>query len=207
MKEYTTDKIRNIALIAHGGTGKTSLIEGVLFNCKHTSRMGTIEAGTTVCDTSPDEIKRQTTIRTKVVPCEWKDKKINLLDTPGYADFTGDILTALRVVDTAAIMVCAASGIQVGTEKAFRFAKSMNLPKMIFINKIDRENVDFKSLLDKLTRKFGSSVTPIIIPMGNGPQCRGVIDIIQMKAYSYNSGDPNFKERIFRKNLKQMPSP
>ncbi|MCL6630716.1 MAG: GTP-binding protein, partial [Armatimonadetes bacterium] len=143
MKAYKADAIRNIALVGHGGCGKTSLSEALLFSAGAIDRMGRVDDGTTTSDYDPDEVKRKISVNATLLPCEWKGVKINFVDTPGYADFVGDVKSALRVVEGALIVVCAVSGIEVGTETAWAFAEEYNVPRAIFVNKMERENADF----------------------------------------------------------------
>src|SRR6476659_496645 len=148
MKAYTTAQIRNVGLFSHGGAGKTSLAEAMLFTSKATNRMGRVDEGNTVTDYDPDEQKRHISVQLAVAPVEWQDTKINLIDAPGYAEFQGEVKAAMRVVDLALLLVDASAGVEVGTEQAWRFAGERGIPAMVFINKMDRENADFrKSLL------------------------------------------------------------
>jgi small GTP-binding protein len=154
MKDFTPDKIRNIAFAGHGSTGKTSLAEALLFASGATNRVGKIEDGSTVSDWDPDEQKRQFSLSASILPLEWNDHKVNIVDAPGYMDFMGEVKCALRAVETAVLVVDAVSGVQVGTEFAWRFAEELNLPRAIFINRMDRENADFAA---KHPRPFPSA--------------------------------------------------
>ena len=147
MKEYSTEKIRNIVLLGHGGTGKTSFAEAALFVSGAITRLGKVEEGTTASDFEPDEVKRKVSINASLLPVEWKDRKINLIDSPGYADFIGDAYSGLAAADTAVIVVCAASGVQVGTELAWEMADEAGKPRAILINRLDRENANFETTL------------------------------------------------------------
>ncbi|HHV71844.1 MAG TPA: GTP-binding protein, partial [Clostridia bacterium] len=131
MKQYKTDKIRNIGLVAHGGAGKTSLAEALLFNAKAIDRLGKVDEGTSTMDFDQEEIKRNISISAAVAPCEWKDCKINIVDTPGYFDFAGEVKGALRAVDTAVVLACAVSNVEVGTEKVWQYAEEAGLPKVL----------------------------------------------------------------------------
>jgi elongation factor G len=166
MKNYNTGQIRNVALISHGGAGKTSLAEAMLYTSGAITRLGKVEAGNTTTDYDPDEIKRQVTISTALAPLEWNGVKINLLDTPGYFDFVGEVQGALRVADSAVIVVCAVSGVEVGTEKVWSYADKYNLPRLVFINKIDRENANFSAVLEQLRSFFGLKVSRCSFPWG-----------------------------------------
>jgi elongation factor G len=185
MKVYQTDKIRNVALIGHGGSGKTTLAEAMLFNAKATERMGRVEEGNTVSDFDPEEIKRQISIGSSVLPFEWKDKKVNILDTPGYFDFIGEVMSSLRVAEGAVIVVDASAGIEVGTEKAWEFTSIRNMPRIVFVNKMNRENADFFKVVDQLRDEFGVSIAPFQVPLGSGEGFKGFINVVDMKAREY----------------------
>ena len=182
MKEYQSSHIRNVAIVAHGGTGKTSLVESLLFNTGAITRMGRVDDGTTVADFEPEEIKRKVTISAALVPCEWKEHKINFIDTPGYPDFVGEVKGVLRAVDSTVVVVCAASGVEVETEKVWGYAKELDLPRLVFINKMDRENADFYHVVQEMQEKFGKNVLPIQLPIGTEETFIGIIDLIKMKA-------------------------
>ncbi|HUV05424.1 MAG TPA: elongation factor G [Armatimonadota bacterium] len=182
MKAYKADAIRNIALVGHGGCGKTSLAEVLLFASGGIDRLGKVDDGTTASDYDPDEVKRKISISASLIPCEWKGVKINFIDAPGYADFVGDVKSALRVVEGALIVVCAVSGIEVGTEAAWEFAQEYGVPRAIFINKMDRENADFYAVAEALRVRFGSRVSPVQLPIGSQDTFKGVVDLIAMKA-------------------------
>ncbi|MDP2673812.1 MAG: GTP-binding protein, partial [Dehalococcoidia bacterium] len=167
MKEYPPDKLRNVALIGHGSTGKTSLAEAMLFASGATTRLGRVEDGTTVSDWDPDEQKRGLSVNLAVVPVEANGHKINVVDAPGYADFMGEAKCALRAADLALIVVCGASGVQVGTEFAWQFAEELSLPRAVFINRMDRENADFSAALGQLQSNWGQKCVPLQIPIGS----------------------------------------
>src|SRR5215210_4263876 len=154
VKQYPADHIRNVGLFSHGGAGKTSLTEALLFDTKAVTRLGRVEDGNTVADFDPDEIKRHISVNAAVAPVEWRDTKINLVDAPGYADFMGDVVSALRVVDAALILMDASAGVEVGTEQAWRLADRQGIARMIFVNKMDRENANFADALDSARRAF-----------------------------------------------------
>ena len=188
MKKYSSEFIRNVALISHGGAGKTSLAEAMLFSSGAINRLGKIEAGNTTTDFDPDEIRKRVTINVSLAPLEWQGVKINLLDTPGYFDFIGDVLGALQVADCAIMMVCAVSGVEVGTEKVWSYANNFNLPRIVFINKLDRENADFEKAIDQLAKRFGQRFIPLQLPIGKEADFKGVVDLIEQKALFF-SGD------------------
>ncbi len=188
MKKYSSENIRNVALISHGGAGKTSLTEALLFTSGAINRLGKIEAGNTTTDFDPDEIKKQVTINVGLAPLEWEGIKLNLLDTPGYFDFIGDVLGALRVADSAITVVCAVSGVEVGTEKVWSYANDFKLPRLVVINKLDRENADYDKTLEQLRNHFGLNVAPLQMPIGKESNFKGVVDLIKQKALFF-SGD------------------
>jgi elongation factor G len=190
MKDYTADRIRNVAVASHQGTGKTSLVEAMLFDAGATTRMGKVEEGNTVSDWDPDEVKHHISINATVVPVEWNGHKINLIDTPGYADFFGEVREGLRVADAALFLVSAVDGLQVGTEISWQAADEGGLAKLVFVNKTDRENADFERVVDELRERFGTTVVPVQVPIGREHQFSGVVDVLANKAYTYEGGKP-----------------
>ncbi|AOT71112.1 elongation factor G [Geosporobacter ferrireducens] len=189
MKEYQSDKIRNVALVGHGGCGKTILTESMLFTTKVTNRLGKVEDGNTVSDFDKEEIARKISIGTSLIPIEWKDCKYNILDTPGYFDFIGEVQSALRVADGAVIVMDASSGIEVGTEKVWKYTIDRKMPKFIFINKMDKENVNFDKLLNDLREKFGKGIAPFAIPLGDANSFKGIVNVVDMIARIYDGKD------------------
>jgi elongation factor G len=183
MKDYPTEKIRNIVLIGHGGTGKTSLAEAALFVSGGINRLGRVEEGTTTSDFDPDEVKRKVSINASLLPCEWKDTKLNLIDAPGYADFIGDAYSGLAAADTALIVVCAASGVQVGTELAWRMAEDRGVARAAFVNRLDRENADFDETLRQLQSMLSKRCIAVQLPIGSQESFAGVVDLVSRKAY------------------------
>ncbi len=188
MKEYPTDRIRNVAVASHQGTGKTSLVEAMLFNSGCITRLGKVEEGNTVCDWDPDEVKHHISINTTLAPVEWKGYKINLIDTPGYADFVGEVREGLRVADAVLFVVSAVDGLQVGTEMTWQYADERNLAKIVFVNKMERENADFEAVVDQLRERYGSRVVPVEVPIGREHSFEGIVDVMRGKAYSYKGG-------------------
>ncbi|MDI6689465.1 MAG: elongation factor G [Actinomycetota bacterium] len=182
LKKYSTERIRNIAIIAHGGTGKTSLTEAMLYTSGAISKMGSVDSGSAVTDYDPEEIKRKISINAALAPCEWKNHKINIIDTPGYADFIGEVISALRVADGAIIVVCAVSGVEVQTERVWHLADEYDLPRLVFINRMDKENADFYQAMDVVKETFGVNVAPVQLPLGKESGFKGVIDLIKMTA-------------------------
>ncbi|MBO8129595.1 MAG: elongation factor G [Peptococcaceae bacterium] len=188
MKNYQASQIRNVGVVAHGGAGKTSLVEAMLYNTGVISRLGRVEDGTTVSDYHPEEIKRGITIHTSIVPCEYRKTKLNLLDTPGFSDFIGDIKGALRVSDGALIVVSAVAGVEVLTEVVWEECEKAGLPRVVFINKCDRENADFDKVLGNLNEAFKANFVPFTIPIGIADSLEGVVDVVNGKAYQYADG-------------------
>ncbi len=183
MKEYKSEKIRNVAIIAHGGAGKTSLTEAFLFNASAVTRLGKVDDGTATTDFEPEETKRKVTISSALAPCEWKEHKINFIDTPGKSDFVAEVKSALRATDCALVTLCAAAGVEVETEKTWQYAEDLGLPRIAFINKMDRENANFDAVLESMKGTFGNNVVPIQLPIGSEDSFKGIIDLISMKAY------------------------
>jgi elongation factor G len=190
MKDYDTDRIRNLTLLGHGGTGKTSLAEAALFQSGAINRLGRVEEGTSAADFDPEEVKRKVSINLAVLPCEWKDHKVNLLDAPGYADFIGDAHSALAAADAAVIVVCAAAGVQVGTDQAWDMAEDRGLPRAFFVNRLDRENADFAETLRQIQESFGKRCVATQLPIGAQESFEGVVDLVEQKAYLGDQGTP-----------------
>ncbi len=201
MKKYTSENIRNVALISHGGAGKTSLTEALLFTSGAVNRLGKIESGNTTTDFDPDEIKKQVTINVGLAPLEWGGVKINLLDTPGYFDFIGDVLGALRVADSVVTVVCAVSGVEVGTEKVWGYADDFKLPRFVAINKLDRENADYEGTLEQLRNHFGLNVAPLQMPIGKEVDFKGVVDLVRQKAILFSDDGMKVTEEDIPENL------
>lgn len=184
MKEYQTEKIRNIALVSHSSAGKTMLAEAFLHTTGVTTRLGRIEDGTTASDFEDEEIRRGISLSTSVIPVEYKDHKINLLDTPGYTDFVGEVISALRVADSAVIVVDSVAGAEVGTEIGWSYADEFNLPRFVVINKMDRDNADFRKALGTVAEMTETRLIPVQLPWGEKADFKGVIDLLSMKAFS-----------------------
>jgi elongation factor G len=186
MKEYTTEFIRNVALVSHGSAGKTMLAEAFLHFTGATTRLGKIEDGTTASDYDEEEIRRKLSLYTSVLPVEFRDHKINLLDAPGYTDFVGEMISALSVADGAVILVDSVGGVEVGTELAYRTAADLSLPRFFVINRMDRENASFSSAyeaVEQFVHNMGGRVVKAQLPIGEKHDFKGVIDLISMKAY------------------------
>ena len=189
MKQYRTDEIRNIAIIAHSGAGKTSLVEAMLYNGGAIERMGAVDSGNSVADYAADEIERRTTLNCSVCIAEWEGHKLNLIDTPGAEDFYGDLHSVLRVVDAVIVVVDATTGVEGGTEKVWEVADKYELPRLIFINKMDKENADFENALASVEEVLETRAVPIQLPIGQEDQFAGVVDVIQMAAYLEPDGN------------------
>jgi elongation factor G len=183
MKEYTTEFIRNIALVSHSSAGKTMLAEALLHFTGATTRLGRVEDGTTVSDYDDEEIRRGISLSTSVIPLEYKNHKINLLDTPGYTDFVGEVISALRVADGALVLVDSVSGMEVGTEVAWGYCDTFHLPRFVVINKMDRENANFRKALASVEEFSETRLIPVQLPWGEKAAFQGVIDLLSMKAY------------------------
>jgi elongation factor G len=194
MKAYTTDKIRNIALISHSGAGKTSITEAFYYNSGATTRLGRVEDGNTVSDFTNQEKKRTISIETAVVPCEWKKHKINVLDTPGYFDFVGEVKAALHVADAAGVVVCGVSGIEVGTELVMQYADEYKLPRIIIVNKLNRENANYFKVIQDLRDAYGNNIVPLYVPIGKEADFNGVLNIMTNKAYEFVGDGREVKE-------------
>ncbi|GEA19792.1 elongation factor G [Moorella sp. E306M] len=186
MKVYPSTNIRNVGIVAHGGAGKTSLTEALLYNTGATKRLGRVDEGNTVTDYHPEEIKRKVTINTSLAFAEWQDHKINILDTPGYSDFFGDVVSALRVVDSVLVVVSAVAGVEVQTEVVWEEAEARHLPRLAYVNKMDRENANFQKAVESMRERLSGRIVPVQLPIGAAETFSGVIDILNQKAYTYN---------------------
>lgn len=188
MRTYKTEQIRNVALVGHSDSGKTSLTEAALETTGVIKRKGRIESGNTVSDFGKEEIDRQVSIGTTSIPVEWRDSKINIIDTPGYFDFVGETYGALRASEGAIIVVNASSGIEVGTEKAWNILEKHRRPRFIFLNKMDKENVNFDKLIEELKEKFGRKIFPFALPIGKAEKFKGFVNVRDEVAYEYKEG-------------------
>jgi len=191
LKSYDADHVFNVALVSHGGAGKTSLVEAMLFRAGATTRMGSVEEGTTITDFDADEVKRRMSVSLALAPLEWKDNKVNLLDTPGYADFFGEVVEGIHVADGVVVVVDGVSGVQVGTEQVWRAADERDLPRVVFVNKLERENADFERVLGGLRERYGKEVVPLTIPLGREHGLSGVIELIGRSAYRGDAREPS----------------
>jgi elongation factor G len=182
MKDYRTEQFRNVVLLGHGSSGKTSLAEAILFDSGTTTRLGRVEDGTTVSDYDAEEVRRKISVNTSMLPCEWSDHQLNLLDTPGYTDFVGEVKGAVRAADGAVIVLDAVAGVEVGTELVWQYADETHLPRIAFVNKMDRDNADFAKVVLQLREKFGVETVSFELPIGAQANFRGVVDLVAMKA-------------------------
>ena len=185
MKVYTTDKVRNVVLLGHGSSGKTSLAEAMAYLGGITSRMGRVEDGNTVSDFTSEEKKRGFSIRTSVIPVEWKDVKVNVLDTPGYFDFVGEVEEAMSVADSAIIVVSGKSGLEAGVERAWDLCEKFKLPRMIYVSDMDIDNVSYREVVEALSDKYGTKIAPLNFPIRENGQYKGYVDVIQEKAFQW----------------------
>ncbi|HSG80069.1 MAG TPA: GTP-binding protein, partial [Acidimicrobiia bacterium] len=170
--------IRNVALVGHSGSGKSTLAEALLFTAGVTTRMGRIEDGNTVTDFEPEEVSRGSSVSLAMAPFEWQGHKINLIDTPGYADFLGDVRAALRAVDLAIFVVSAVDGVEVQTEAIWRMAEEEGIARAVFINKLDRERSSYQRTVDELKAAFGTPIAPLQVPIGVEIDLRGVANLV-----------------------------
>ncbi|MGH9765681.1 MAG: GTP-binding protein, partial [Blastocatellia bacterium] len=185
MKVYGTKEIRNVGIVGHGDSGKTSLVSGMLYLTGATPRFGRVDDGTSVTDYDEDEIARKITIHSSLAHTDWNGSKINILDTPGYAAFILDAKAALRVCDAALVVVDAVNGVGVQTEKGWSYADEFGLPRLIVINKMDKERADFNQAVAGINEVFGREAVPFQIPIGTEKNFKGVVDLVTMKAYTY----------------------
>ncbi len=184
MKEYTTEQLRNVALVGHQGAGKTSLVEAMLFSTGAINRLGSVQEGTTVADWDEEEKERQLSINTSVVPCEVNNVKVNLLDTPGFADFLGEVKGALHIADSVAVVIDAVSGVEVGTELTWEYAEEYGLPRVVVINKMDRDNARWDRALENLSARFPDfRFVPVQLPIGEELSFKGIVDLLSGKAF------------------------
>ncbi len=182
-------QIRNVVFISHQGAGKTSLAESMLFAAGAIQRLGSVDDGTATSDYDPLEVERHMGINLSLLPFEWKETKLNLIDTPGYADFVGEVRCGLRVTEGAMIVVCAASGVEVGTEQMWADAEKATLPRLIFVNKMDRDNADFFSTVEAIKAKLSPRCVPLQLPIGSQSEFQGVVDLVTMRAYIGNTSE------------------
>ncbi len=188
MAEFASDKIRNVTILGHGSSGKTSLVEALLFNGGGSSRVGRVEDGSTVADWDPEEQRRGISINLSVVPIQFQDTKLNLVDTPGYLDFVGEVISGLGVSEAGLVLLDSVAGVEVGTELAWEQLDGVNKPRLIFVNKMDRENANFENALASATETFDGTILPFQLPIGSGEEFEGIVNLVDMKAYMGSEG-------------------
>ncbi len=183
-KVYQNAEIRNLALLGHSGSGKTSLAEAMLFDSGAVNRLGKVEEGNTVSDYDEEEIRRTISIGASVLPIEWKEHKINVIDTPGYLDFTGEVISSLSAVETAVVVLDGVSGVEVGTMLAWKRLEERGVPRVIFVNKMDRENASYRRVIDALREQFDGVFVPMELPIREGETFKGLVDLVTLKAHT-----------------------
>ena len=190
MKAYNTREVRNLALVGHSGSGKTNLTEALLYQSGATKQIGHVDQKNTLSDFSKEEKERGTSIGTSIIPIEWRKMKLNIIDTPGYMDFISEAMGALRAAEAALMIIDATAGVQVGTERMWKYTEEIGLPRIIFVNKIDGENVNFRELMEQIESLFGKKVIPFSVPIGEGENFVGVTDVIFQKGFEYKNAAP-----------------
>jgi len=204
MKVYPTDSIRNVALVGHGDVGKTSLASCFLFDSGAVNRFGKVDQGSTVTDFDEDEIERKITISSSPCFVEWNKVKVNVLDTPGYGNFVADARAALRAVDASVVLVCGVAGVEVQTEKVWKWSDEYQLPRILVVNKLDRERSDFYRAVESIRKAFGRGPIPVQIPIGFEKNFSGIVDLIHFKAFQFQSDESGKFQKIdIPENLKQ----
>ncbi len=184
MQQYGLDNIHNTVLLSHGGAGKTSLAEAMLFTAGAVNRLGKVDDGSSTSDYDPDEIKRKISINLSLLPCEWREHKLNILDAPGYTDFVGEAKAGLRVSEGAVIVIDATAGVEVGTEQVWGYCEEAGLPRLVFVNKMDRENADYVKVVGEIQARLGKKCLPLQLAIGAHTSFEGVVDLLTMKAYT-----------------------
>ncbi|MCL7453874.1 MAG: elongation factor G [Anaerolineae bacterium] len=183
MTIYKSDQLRNVVFLGHGGSGKTSLVDAMLFDTGAVNRLGKVDEGTSVADWDDEERRRQMSINASLVPCEWENHKLNVVDTPGYMDFVGEVISAVHVADAAVVVLDSMGGVEVGTEQVWNYADERKLPRLVFVNKMERENVDLDAVVEQVRFKFDLVAVPIQLPIGKQENFQGVVDLLTQKAY------------------------
>lgn len=190
MKVYNTNQVRNLALVGHSGSGKTNLTEAMLYQSGATKQIGHVDQKNTISDFTKEEKDRGTSIGTSIIPIEWRKMKLNIIDTPGYMDFISESIGALRAAEAALMIIDATAGVQVGSERMWKYTEEIGLPRIIFVNKIDGENVNFRNLMEEIESLFGKKVIPFSVPIGEGEDFIGVTDVIFQKGFKYSEAAP-----------------
>ena len=188
MKEFTTDNIRNVCLAGQRGCGKTSLADAIAFATGVNSRIGRVDDGSSLFDYTDGELSRKSSLSSKLMAGTWQDKKINLLDCPGHADFIGELLTSMHVCDAVGVLIDAGSGVEVGTQLQWKMMPEKGLARFFFVNKMEKENVKWQEALTSIQNAFGKQAVPVQLPIGEGESFSGIVDLLHMKAYKF-SGD------------------
>jgi elongation factor G len=188
MTIYKTEKLRNVVLLGHGGAGKTSLVEAMIFSTGAVNRLGKVDDGTSISDWDDEERRRKMSINASLIPCEWNGYKLNVLDTPGYMDFIGEVIGSIRVADAAIVVLDSVSGVEVGTEQVWYHANARKLPRLAFVNKMERENVDYAGVVAQIASKFDVVAVPVHLPIGSQADFKGVVDLLAQKAYLGDKG-------------------
>lgn len=188
MKIYRSDNLRNVAILGHGSAGKTSLAEAMLYDSGAVNRLGRVDEGTSVSDWDDEERRRKMSINATLIPCEWRDHKLNIIDTPGYMDFVGEVVGAARIVDAAVVVVDSVGGVEVGTEQVWGYADEQSLPRLAFVNKMERENANFQRVVEDIASRFHLPAVPIQLPIGSQASFQGVVDVLKQKAYLGEKG-------------------
>jgi elongation factor G len=183
MTIYKGDQLRNVVLLGHGGSGKTSLAEAMLFATGAVNRLGRVDDGTAISDWDDEERRREMSINMSLIPCEWQGHKLNVMDTPGYMDFVGEVISAIRVADGAVVVLDSVGGVEVGTEQVWYHANERQLPRLVFVNKMERENADYEGVVAQVAAKFGVTAVPMQLPIGSQADFGGVVDLLKGKAY------------------------
>jgi len=204
LADYTIKDIRNIALISHAGSGKTSFAEAIVYNAGATNRFGKVDDGTSISDYSEDEIERKVSISASILSFKYNNKHITVIDSPGYADFMGEMLSALNAVDSAVLLVDAHDGIQVGTDKTWSMASEMGLARAIFLNKLDKDNINFYALADSIKERFGKSCVLVNMPVGTGPEFKSVVDLLDKTTIDKLSGESKEDALKLRNSLIEL---
>lgn len=189
MNVYTTEKIRNVVLLGHGGAGKTSLVESMAYLAGITTRMGKVDDGNTISDFGKEEQKRKISIQTSVVPIEWEGIKINVLDTPGYLDFIGEVEEAISAADAAIIVVSGKAGVEAGTERAWELCEKYKLPRIIYVTGMDADNASFKNVVESLTEMYGKKIAPFHFPIRENEKFVGYVNVVSENAVKWNGKD------------------
>ncbi len=206
MAKYESTSLRNVAIVGHGGTGKTSLCESFLFASGKTDRLGRVDDGSSSMDFEPEEQKRHISINAAINFFEWEKGKVNIIDTPGDSNFATDTLNSLRVVDSAIVVIDAVGGVEFQTEKVWEYANQFSLPRVVYVNKMDRERADFAKVLENVKKAFGKKITPLCLPIGSEESFRGLIDLISMKALIFDEAKGSYKTEDIPGDLQEQAS-